>query len=600
MAESGAVVGKVPVLEVENVHTYYGASHVLQGISLRVAEGEVLTILGRNGTGKTTLIRSIIGFSPPRRGAVRFRGTDITRWPSYRMVAAGMALVPQGRRVFPSLSVRENLEVAAGGRGQWNVERVCGLFPRLAERAGNRANKLSGGEQQMLAIGRALMTNPILLLLDEPTEGLAPLLVREVGRVLGELRREGLSILLVEQNLPLALSVADRAQILSRGQIVHSGTPAELAANEDVKSRYLGDHVRRFGMRFGTFYFFQAPPGHRHEDIIRRELEQIEWTEELGFDEAWLTEHHFIDYGLSVDPASLAAAAASRTRRIRIGLAAAILPFHHPLRLAEQMALVDIISGGRLDVGVGRGNRPAEFRGFRVPQEQSRDRFDEAVEILQRAWTEERFSYDGRFFQVPEISVIPKPVQKPHPPLYQVCVSKDGIENTALRGWPMLNSVLFGPVEQLIGNRDTYVDTLKKAGRRPDEIAALLGRWGVSRQIYVADTDARALAETKDAELWYQESFKRFVIPDRIDDAHPTLQPGFRAMAQRLSQVTWEGLVKETLAFGSPDTVARHIETMRQMGVGQVMCWMNFGGLPQDKIRRSMELFAREVMPRFR
>ena len=231
MAESGAVVGKVPVLEVENVHTYYGASHVLQGISLRVAEGEVLTILGRNGTGKTTLIRSIIGFSPPRRGAVRFRGTDITRWPSYRMVAAGMALVPQGRRVFPSLSVRENLEVAAGGRGQWNVERVCGLFPRLAERAGNRANKLSGGEQ---------MTNPILLLLDEPTEGLAPLLVREVGRVLSELRREGLSILLVEQNLPLALSVADRAQILSRGQIVHSGTPAELAANEDVKSRYLG------------------------------------------------------------------------------------------------------------------------------------------------------------------------------------------------------------------------------------------------------------------------------------------------------------------------------------------------------------------------
>ena len=600
MAESGAVVREGPVLEVENVHTYYGASHVLQGISLRVAQGEVLTILGRNGMGKTTLIRSIIGFSPPRRGAVRFRGTDITRWPSYRMVAAGMALVPQGRRVFPSLSVRENLEVAAGGHGQWNLERVCGLFPRLAERAGNRANKLSGGEQQMLAIGRALMTNPILLLLDEPTEGLAPLLVREVGRVLGELRREGLSILLVEQNLPLALSVADRA---------HDPEPrtdrplghARRAGRERGREIALSwDHLRRLGMRFGTFYFFQAPPGHRHEDIIRRELEQIEWTEELGFDEAWLTEHHFIDYGLSVDPASLAAAAASRTRRIRIGLAAAILPFHHPLRLAEQMALVDIISGGRLDVGVGRGNRPAEFRGFRVPQEQSRDRFDEAVEILQRAWTEERFSYDGRFFQVPEISVIPKPVQKPHPPLYQVCVSKDGIENTALRGWPMLNSVLFGPVEQLIGNRDTYVDTLKKAGRRADEIAALLGRWGVSRQIYVADTDARALAETKDAELWYQESFKRFVIPDRIDDAHPTLQPGFRAMAQRLSQVTWEGLVKETLAFGSPDTVARHIETMRQMGVGQVMCWMNFGGLPQDKIRRSMELFAREVMPRFR
>ena len=353
-------------------------------------------------------------------------------------------------------------------------------------------------------------------------------------------------------------------------------------------------------MRFGTFYFFQAAPGQRHEDIIRGELEQIVWSEELGFDEIWLTEHHFINYGLSVDPATLAAAAASRTQRIRIGLAAAILPFHHPVRLAEQMALVDIISSGRLDVGVGRGNRPMEFRGYRVPQEESRDRFDEAVEIMRRAWTEERFSYDGRFFKVPEMSVIPKPVQRPHPPLYQVCVTKDGIENTALRGWPMLNSVLFGPVDQLIASRDIYVDTLKKAGRGADEIKSLLTRWGVSRQIYVAETDARALAEAKDAELWYQESFRKFVVPDRLEEAHPSLQPAFRAMAERLSKITWEGLVAETLAFGSPDTVARHIEIMRDMGVGQVMCWMNFGGLAQDKVRRSMELFAREVMPRFR
>jgi alkanesulfonate monooxygenase SsuD/methylene tetrahydromethanopterin reductase-like flavin-dependent oxidoreductase (luciferase family) len=353
-------------------------------------------------------------------------------------------------------------------------------------------------------------------------------------------------------------------------------------------------------MRFGTFFFFQAAPGHRHADIIHRELEQVEWTEELGFDEVWFTEHHFIDYGLSVDPSSLAAAAASRTRRVRIGLAAAILPFHHPLRLAEQMALVDIISSGRLDVGVGRGNRPAEFAGYRVPQVESRERFDETVEILRLAWTRERFSFHGRFFDVDDVRVIPKPVQQPHPPLYQVCVSKDGIENTALRGWPMLNSVLTGPVDQLLANRDTYVATLQKAGRTAEEIAALLGRWGVSRQIYVAETDARALAEARDAEMWYQESFRRFVVPERIEDAHPSLQPGFRAMAEKLAKVTWEDLVRETLAFGSPDTVARHIEHMRRLGVGQVLCWMNFGGLHQDRIRRSMELFAREVMPRFR
>jgi branched-chain amino acid transport system ATP-binding protein len=232
--------GTKRVLEVEDAHTYYGESHVLQGVSLHVATGEVLAILGRNGMGKTTLIRTVIGFTPPRSGAVRFKGEDITRWPPYRMVEAGMALVPQGRRVFPSLTVRENLEVARSGSGRWTIDRVHELFPRLRERGGNRANKLSGGEQQMLAIGRALMSNPELLLLDEPTEGLAPLLVREVGRVIHQLKLEGLSILLVEQNLPLALSVADRTHILSRGQIVYSSRPEELLADEDVKSRYLG------------------------------------------------------------------------------------------------------------------------------------------------------------------------------------------------------------------------------------------------------------------------------------------------------------------------------------------------------------------------
>jgi branched-chain amino acid transport system ATP-binding protein len=190
--------------------------------------------------GKTTLIRSIVGFTPPREGRVRYKDTELTTLPPYRMVDLGMALVPQGRRVFPSLSVRENLDVARHGTGRWGLEPVYALFPRLRERAGNRANKLSGGEQQMLAIGRALMSNPDLLLLDEPTEGLAPLLVREVGRVLAELKRGGLSILLVEQNLGLALSVADRVHVLSRGQIVHTGTPGELMRNDEVKHRYLG------------------------------------------------------------------------------------------------------------------------------------------------------------------------------------------------------------------------------------------------------------------------------------------------------------------------------------------------------------------------
>jgi branched-chain amino acid transport system ATP-binding protein len=233
--------GERSVLEVRDVHTYYGESHVLHGVSLSVAVGQVVTILGRNGMGKTTLIRSVIGFTPARRGTIHFKGRDITHWPSFRTVALGMGLVPQGRRVFPSLSVQENLEVARRGNGGgWTLERVYGLFPRLKERAVNRANKLSGGEQQMLAIGRGLMSNPELLLMDEPTEGLAPLLVREVGATIARLKSEGLSILLVEQNLPMALSVADRVHVLSRGQVVHSSTPVELATNHDVQSRYLG------------------------------------------------------------------------------------------------------------------------------------------------------------------------------------------------------------------------------------------------------------------------------------------------------------------------------------------------------------------------
>ncbi len=229
------------MLEITDVHTYYGDSYVLQGVSLTVGAGEVIGVLGRNGMGKTTLMRSIVGFTPVRRGRIVFKGREITRWPSNRIVGLGLGLVPQGRRVFPSLTVAENLAVAARPNGgPWTAERAMELFPRLRERAENRAGKLSGGEQQMLAIARALMSNPELLLMDEPTEGLAPLLVREVGRVIEGLKREGLSILLVEQNLPLALRLADRVHVLSRGRIMHSSTPAELWQNDTIKSRYLG------------------------------------------------------------------------------------------------------------------------------------------------------------------------------------------------------------------------------------------------------------------------------------------------------------------------------------------------------------------------
>ena len=229
------------MLEIDDVHTYYGDSYVLQGMSLNVEKGSVVALLGRNGVGKTTLIRSIMGFTPARRGTIKFKDQDITGLPAQKIANMGMGLVPQGRRIFPSLDVRENLAIASQPRaGGWDVQRVFSVFPRLEERIRHRGNRLSGGEQQMLASARALVRNPEFLLMDEPTEGLAPLLVQELGRTVQQLKDEGLSILLVEQNLPFALRLADHVYVMTKGRIVYESSPRELWENEEIKRSYLG------------------------------------------------------------------------------------------------------------------------------------------------------------------------------------------------------------------------------------------------------------------------------------------------------------------------------------------------------------------------
>jgi len=230
------------ILEVHDIHTYYGDAYVLQGLSLQLAQGQIVGVLGRNGVGKTTLVNSIVGFNPPRRGKILFKGADITQNSSFASVRGGLGLVPQGRRVFPTLSVRENLQVAHQSvvRHGWDLERVYTLFPRLRERGSQRANTLSGGEQQMLAIGRGLMTNPDCLLMDEPSEGLAPIIIQGLWEAIGKLKQEGLSILLVEQNTALALKLVDYVHVMSKGQVVYSARPDELRANDRVKSTYLG------------------------------------------------------------------------------------------------------------------------------------------------------------------------------------------------------------------------------------------------------------------------------------------------------------------------------------------------------------------------
>ena len=233
------------MLKVEEIHTYFGKSYVLQGVSLEVGDGRTVAVLGRNGVGKTTLIRSIMGLVPTAKGKVLLKGEDIISIPPYSRVKKGMGLVPQGRQIFPSLTVLENLRINAwppvsAGSSTWDLDWVFGHFPVLKSRTSHRGDHLSGGEQQMLAICRALLGNPIMLLMDEPSEGLAPLIVKEIASMIKDFKARGLSALLVEQNFNFAMNAADFVYLMSKGRIVHESIPMEVVENKEIREKYLG------------------------------------------------------------------------------------------------------------------------------------------------------------------------------------------------------------------------------------------------------------------------------------------------------------------------------------------------------------------------
>jgi len=231
------------VLKLANVHTYYGESHIINGVSFEIEKGSVTALLGRNGMGKTTIIRSIVGFTPPRSGEIHFKGKEISSLPPHSICQMGLALVPQGRRIFPSLSVQENLTIgmrSSEASSSWSLDKAYSSFPILKERSNYKGNLLSGGEQQMLAIARALLTNPDFVLMDEPSEGLAPILIQKVGEIISQLKSDGLTILLTEQNLSLALEVSDYVYILSKGEVVYQSKPKELMNNQEAQVMYLG------------------------------------------------------------------------------------------------------------------------------------------------------------------------------------------------------------------------------------------------------------------------------------------------------------------------------------------------------------------------
>ena len=233
-----------PILAAQDLHVYYGASHILHGVSVTMAPGEAVSLIGRNGMGKTTLLRAITGLTPPRRGTVAIAGADMTGGPAHRVARSGIAMVPEGRGIFPTLTVREHLVMSArpgpGGRADWTLDRILAQFPRLAERSGNLGLQLSGGEQQMLSIGRALMTNPTLLLLDEATEGLAPLVRTEIWAVVRAVKAAGVATLVVDKDIRALATVTDRSIVLAKGRVVFEGKTADLAARPELLNRYLG------------------------------------------------------------------------------------------------------------------------------------------------------------------------------------------------------------------------------------------------------------------------------------------------------------------------------------------------------------------------
>ena len=235
-------------IEVTGLNTFYGKSHILHDVALTAAEGSVTTLLGRNGAGKTTIMRSIMGLTPSRSGSIKVFGAEAARLPPYRIARLRVGYVPEGRRVFPNLTVEDNLKVPQGHTGPFDIPRIYRLFPRLEQRKMNRGRQLSGGEQEMLAIARALLLNPKVLILDEPSQGLAPLIVREVFKTVTDMKKEGMTVLLVEQNARLALDIADTVYVLDHGVVVHQGPAAELAANEELIQSLAGASAEKWDL----------------------------------------------------------------------------------------------------------------------------------------------------------------------------------------------------------------------------------------------------------------------------------------------------------------------------------------------------------------
>ncbi len=349
-------------------------------------------------------------------------------------------------------------------------------------------------------------------------------------------------------------------------------------------------------MKFGVFFLLEQPEWTTQERVYADVLGQAAYAEALGYDSVWLAEHHFSEYGICPSMAVLMGALAERTRRIRLGTAVTILPFNHPLRTAEEWAMVDVLSKGRLDFGVGRGYQPGEFGGFDIPMAQSRERFDEALEIIKQAWTRDRVNFEGAHYRVRDVRVLPRPVQSPHPPIRIACVSPDTFERVARRGEKFLSAPSITPVEYMKAAYAAYARVWHEAGHPADalEIPAL----------YFTHVGADAASTRRDTErsiLWYFDMLARVIATSKNPDQVPSAYRFYARAKANLETVTYDFLANEVVLFGDAERVIDRLAMLRdELRLTDVICWMNFGGLDDQAVRGSMRRFAEKVIPRFR
>lgn len=346
-------------------------------------------------------------------------------------------------------------------------------------------------------------------------------------------------------------------------------------------------------MQFGVMELFQQPEDKPAKQVIDETVELAVRAEELGFDSFWLAEHHFSPYGILGSPMVIAAAIAARTKRIRIGTAVLVLPFYDPIRLAEEVAFVDQLSGGRLDIGYGRGYQPIEFKGFGIDQSEARDRTQEVLEILKLAWTQDSFSYDGKFYQYDNVRVVPKPYQQPHPPIWQAAVSLSTFEQAGRDGIPILTSPNFTPLEVVKQQFDTYTTALAAAGHDPNKFAR-----PQMQQVYIGENAEEAKRTPEPYAMWYQRLLATLVPGAK--EAAPKGYEGWDRISKNIEAVTYEQVFNHGSTFRDPDGAIEHIRTLQEVGVSKFISWFTFGGLDFDLATKSMERFATQVMPAFK